>query len=89
MALLDVNEALTADDEINFSVYPNPAVDEIRLNTEVGDKAMYSIVSSSGIELKNGAAKDAKINVADLATGLYIIQVQDLGSKKNAKFFKY
>ena len=87
--LLDANETLTADDEINFSVYPNPAAEEIRLNTEVSDTAMYSIVSSSGIELKHGAAKDAKINVADLATGLYIIQVQDFGVKKNAKFFKY
>lgn len=86
---LETNEVLNQNDEINFSVYPNPAVNEIHLNTEVGDTAMYSIVSSSGIELKIGSAKNAKINVADLATGLYIIQVQDFGSKKSTKFYKY
>jgi hypothetical protein len=86
---LDFNETFNKDAEVNFSVYPNPAANEIRLNTEVADTAMYSIVSSSGIELKTGSAKNAQINVADLATGLYIIQVQDLGSKKSAKFFKY
>lgn len=86
---LAANEVLGMNSEVNFSVYPNPAVNEIRLNTEVSDTAMYSIVSSSGIELKTGFAKDAEINVADLATGLYIIQVQDFGSKKSTKFFKY
>ncbi len=85
---LDNYEALNLSSELNFSVYPNPAVDQITLNTEVSDTAMYRIISASGIELKLGEAKSAKINVSDLATGIYILQLQDFGVKKSAKFYK-
>lgn len=85
---LDNNVALSISSDINFSVYPNPAVDQINLKTEVSDTAMYRIISASGIELKFGEAKAAKINVSDLATGIYILQVQDFGVKKSAKFYK-
>jgi len=85
---LDIQAVMSVNDDIDFQVFPNPAINEIILNTEVSDEAMYSIVSSSGIELKTGAAKNAKINVSDLATGLYIIEVQDLQGKKSTKFFK-
>ncbi|MFX0555935.1 S8 family serine peptidase [Maribacter sp. CXY002] len=86
---LEIQDVMSFDDDLNFTVYPNPAVNEIILNTEVSDEAMYSIVSTSGIELKTGDAKDARINVSDLATGLYIIQIQDFQGKKSTKFFKY
>lgn len=85
---LDYNEALSVSTDINFSVYPNPAVDQINLDTEVSNTAMYSIISASGIEIKFGEAKEAKINVSDLATGIYILQIQDFGVKKSAKFYK-
>ena len=51
LAALDNNEVLSLSSELNFSVYPNPAVDQITLNTEVSDTAMYRIISASGIEL--------------------------------------
>jgi hypothetical protein len=85
---LNNNEVLNLSSDINFSVYPNPAVNQITLNTEVSDTAMYRIISASGIELKLGEAKSAKINVSDLATGIYILQIQDFGVKKSAKFYK-
>ena len=88
IGLLDTNETLSVTSELNFSVYPNPAVDQISLNTEVSDTAMYRIISASGVELRIGEAKSAKINVSDLATGIYILQVQDFGVKKSAKFYK-
>ena len=88
IGLLDSNETLSLSSELNFSVYPNPAVDEIRLNTEVSDTAMYRIISASGVELRLGEAKAAKINVADLAAGIYILQINDFGVKQSAKFYK-
>jgi len=87
--VLNSFESMSLDNEIPFTVYPNPAVDEIQLNMEVSDTAVYRIVSATGIELKSNYAKNAKINVADLATGLYIMQIQDFGVKKSAKFYKY
>jgi hypothetical protein len=86
---LDIQAAMSVNNDINFTVFPNPAVNKIILNTEVSDKAIYRIVSPSGTELKTGAAKNANINVSDLATGLYIIEVQDFQGKKSTKFFKH
>ncbi|MFS4455209.1 S8 family serine peptidase [Maribacter sp. 2304DJ31-5] len=86
---LEAHEALAATSDIDFSVFPNPAVDEISLNIELSDTAMYRIVSTLGVVLKFGKAKNAKINVSDIATGLYILQVQDFEMSKSTKFYKY
>jgi hypothetical protein len=81
--------SLSVDPEISFNVFPNPAVDEIHLNMEVSETAMYRIVSATGVELRSNHAKNATINVTDLATGIYILQIQDFGVNKSAKFYKY
>jgi hypothetical protein len=87
--ILEVLGTLSLEKEIPFSVYPNPAVDEIRLNMETSETAMYRIVSTSGVELKMDTAKNARINVSDLPSGLYILQVQDFDLNKSTKFYKY
>ncbi len=80
---------LSLDNEIPFSVYPNPAVDEIQLNMQTSDTAMYRIVSLGGTELKMDSAKNNRINVSDLPSGLYILQLQDFDVSKSTKFYKY
>ncbi|MFD0795972.1 S8 family serine peptidase [Maribacter chungangensis] len=85
---LEAFETLELASEINFSVYPNPAVEYIGLHEETSESARYSIMSLSGTTVKNGAAKNAKISVADLAGGLYILQVVDDHGKRSAKFYK-
>jgi hypothetical protein len=64
-------------------------VDVVNIQSEVGDTALYRVVSSSGVPLRFGKAKDAQINVADLASGLYIVQILDHGTSRTAKFYKY
>lgn len=88
LGLLEVLEPLGLESDINFLIYPNPAVEYINLNNETSDSSHYSIVTTSGITVKNGAAKNAKINVSDLASGLYILQVLDTNGKRSAKFYK-
>ncbi len=85
---LDSLERLSIESEIKFSIYPNPAVEHINLYNEISETAQYMIVSASGIALRSGSAKKAKINVGDLATGLYVIQVQDSKGRRSAKFYK-
>lgn len=85
---LDAIETLSVTSEINFSIYPNPAVEFINLHDETSDTARYAITSTAGITVKKGAAKNAKISVADLASGLYILQVIDTQGKRSAKFYK-
>lgn len=81
-------ETLGLVPEINFSIYPNPAVEYINLHEETTDSGRYTITSISGTTVKQGMAKNAKINVADLAGGLYILQLQDNKGKRSAKFYK-
>ncbi len=84
-----VLDTLSLDNEIAFSVYPNPAVNEIQLNMQTSDTAMYRIVSLGGTELKMDSAKNNRINVSDLPSGLYILQLQDFDVSKSTKFYKY
>jgi hypothetical protein len=81
-------EPLGLESDINFSIYPNPAVEYINLHNETSDSSRFSIVTTSGTRVKNGSAKNAKINVSDLASGLYILQVLDTNGKRSAKFYK-
>ncbi len=73
---------------VNFSVFPNPAVEKINLDGNLSDKAIYSIVTTMGIVIKEGKANDAEIDVTQLSSGLYIIMVQDLNGIKSMKFYK-
>ncbi|WP_405399982.1 S8 family serine peptidase [Maribacter sp. Asnod2-G09] len=86
---LETLNALSADSDIAFSVYPNPAVDEIQLNVKTSDTATYRIMSTCGVALKMDKASDARINVSDLPSGLYILQIQDAEVSKSTKFYKY
>ncbi|WP_424004245.1 S8 family serine peptidase [Maribacter sp. IgM3_T14_3] len=86
---LETLHALSADSDIPFSVYPNPAVDEIQLNVKTSDTAIYRIMSTGGVALKMDKASDARINVSDLPSGLYILQIQDSNINKSTKFYKY
>ncbi|WP_324024630.1 S8 family serine peptidase [Maribacter sp. BPC-D8] len=86
---LETLNALSADSDIAFSVYPNPAVDEIQLNVKTSDTTTYRIMSTGGVALKMDKASDARINVSDLPSGLYILQIQDADVSKSTKFYKY
>lgn len=85
---LNAFETLNVATEIDFSIYPNPAVEYINLHDETSESARYSITTISGTTVKKGGAKNAKINVADLAGGLYILQIVDDQGKRSAKFYK-
>ncbi|WP_249356383.1 S8 family serine peptidase [Maribacter sp. ACAM166] len=87
--VVETFNALSTDSDIPFSVYPNPAVDEIQLNIETSDTTMYRIISTGGVELKMDSATNSRINVSDLPSGLYVLQIQDLDFSKSTKFYKY
>lgn len=89
LGLLELRETLSHAGEAQIHLYPNPVVDVVNIQSKVGDTALYRVVSSSGVPLRFGKAKDAQINVADLASGLYIVQILDHGTSRTAKFYKY
>ena len=87
--VLETFNTLSIDSEIPFSVYPNPAIDEIQLNIKTTDSTVFRILSTSGVELKMDSATNSRINVSDLPTGLYVLQIQDFDVNKSTKFYKY
>ncbi|SNR25561.1 Por secretion system C-terminal sorting domain-containing protein [Maribacter sedimenticola] len=87
--VLESFNTLNIAPELSFNVFPNPAFNAIQLNLNTTDTTMYRIVSTSGVELKMGKVPNSRIDVSDLPPGLYVLQVQDFGLKKSAKFYKY
>lgn len=73
--------------ELNISVFPNPAVEYLNVEAELSQDAQYSIVTTSGNVIKNGKTQGA-INVSSLSSGLYVLVVQDYAGIKSTKFYK-
>ncbi|MEM1002116.1 MAG: T9SS type A sorting domain-containing protein, partial [Bacteroidota bacterium] len=81
------NETFAFNGSLGISVFPNPAVNELEINAELSQDAVYSIVSSSGTIVKKGSAVE-KVPVSNLSSGLYILVVQDYSGIQSAKFYK-
>ena len=80
-------ETLSYPSELNISLYPNPAVNEVTVNAELSSDAEFSVVTVSGNIIKKGKI-NGPINVADLSSGLYVLMVQDHSGLKSSKFYK-
>jgi hypothetical protein len=62
--------------EANFAIYPNPVVDEMTIVYNGNHSLDFRIHDVSGKLLKQGAC-ERSLNVADLATGVYLITILD------------
>ncbi|WP_420603372.1 S8 family serine peptidase [Flagellimonas sp.] len=80
-------ETFSASEELQISVYPNPATEWLTLDAKLSTDAAYSIITTSGNTIKSGEAT-ASINVSSLASGLYVLVVQDYAGIKSTKFYK-
>ncbi|MEP2239812.1 MAG: S8 family serine peptidase [Maribacter sp.] len=86
---LEKLNSINEESMIPFSVYPNPAVNEIHLSVKTSENTTYRIMSVSGVPLKADKASDSIIDVSDLPSGLYVLQIQDASLSKSTKFYKY
>ena len=71
--LLDINE--TPSNALHF--YPNPAEDNIYLNQSL-QNIQYALHSLTGAVVKTGCVYGSAINVANVASGVYFLQLQTL-----------
>ncbi len=81
------NTAMFIPQELNISVYPNPTVDYLNVEAELSKDAEFSIITTSGNMIKSGKT-DGSINVSSLASGLYVLVIQDYAGIKSTKFYK-
>jgi len=85
--VLEENTPLTVDGGLAITIYPNPAVDELHVETQLSEEAYFSVISTMGTTVKSGKM-DHAIDVADLSNGLYVLTVQDYSGMVSTKFFK-
>ena len=88
-ALLGVEEISAVANE--FSVYPNPSNDVVNINVKGSIMNSAEIVDLNGRVVKSvklNGVSDATINVADLASGVYMLNVSTENGKLTRKVVK-
>lgn len=62
----------------NLSIYPNPAADEIQIESEVLEKSTLQIFNIHGKLVKNkfiNNSENARVDISDLDAGIYVLQL--------------
>lgn len=77
------NEILTT-----VSLYPNPTKDVLNIETNSATKLNYSVINYLGQVVKTGSIENKSINVSNLNTGIYILEVNDGQKSVTKKFIK-
>ena len=73
-------------DELN--IYPNPATDLVRLNNPTGMELNASIYTVDGRKLKSTKVLNDQIEVSDLASGVYFLELNSEDGKVVKRFIK-
>jgi blue copper oxidase len=86
----DSNSSQVKEQSLEFSIYPNPASEEIVLKSQQKIER-YTIYDLSGKEVKGEhSVTDYKIEIYELPVGPYIIEIEVDGSfKMRNLFFKF
>ncbi|WP_420321057.1 S8 family serine peptidase [Flagellimonas sp.] len=72
---------------LEMKLYPNPTTEWLSIGAEMSPDAVYSIVTTLGNTVKKGGA-NSDIDVSGLATGVYVLVMQDHSGIQSAKFYK-
>ena len=85
-AFLSADQFQSADKK--FSIYPNPSTDRIRLETDLIGPVYFKLVSSEGRILEDGILENNEINLRNLESGEYILQLEVGGIFYHHKLLK-
>jgi hypothetical protein len=90
-----VSTALSLDDVNDVSnkitLYPNPTESEINFksqNLNIDDTTSYTIIDILGKAVRSGTITNKKVDVSQLNSGLYFINIEANGLKQAIKFIK-
>jgi uncharacterized surface protein with fasciclin (FAS1) repeats len=84
--LLSIFLSIDEEESISLSLYPNPAVDVVRVNNASG--STFEIIDMYGVRVAGGFLMNDEISVSSLATGTYIVRVNLNGSTYQTKLVK-
>ena len=83
---VDFDDVVTANDDIDVSLSPNPFIDEVIINkTELSNVEIYDYIGKK-VKLINGVT--GKIETKDLPNGIYYIKVMSKQNTTLHKMFK-
>ena len=71
-------QALGNEDSLSLTAYPNPASNniQVKLNSKA-ENLTYRIVNTLGQVVKRGQLNRNNINVSDIKSGIYVLEVHD------------
>lgn len=88
--ITEVVNALSADDFQHSNIFatPNPTKDVLEVN--INKKINYTLYTLTGLKIKSGylTAINNQLSVKELASGCYLLQLNDDGKIKNIKVLK-
>lgn len=64
---------ILTNDEMSFS--PNPAIDFIKVDTELNQSMLYDVLNINGAKVTSGNIENNTIDISNLTNGLYIVTV--------------
>ena len=62
--------------KVGISVYPNPVIDVLSINSDNMKVLSLQVYSAEGKLLKSAISSETKLNVSDLMPGLYMVKVK-------------
>ena len=80
---------VTSETKFDYVIYPNPVQNILQISFEIGTiEATYTIINMMGQQVKSGRIAQEGIDVNELFSGVYFIQVTDGQNKITKKFLK-
>lgn len=80
-----------ANNELGASIYPNPAQNELNISgseIDFNSSVKYQISDITGKLIKRGVLSNRKVDVSEMNSGLYIINLESKGLSGSLKFLK-
>jgi hypothetical protein len=77
------------EEEVGFTIFPNPASDFINIKNKVAGDANYSIYDKLGRVVETGSfSNEGRVNTSFLAKGMYVMRVKQNGLFQSQIFVK-
>ncbi|WGD35270.1 T9SS type A sorting domain-containing protein [Olleya sp. YS] len=88
----EADPALSIDefDANTFSIYPNPAKNEISIKTDISfdSVAIYNQLGQRVLQLNSDKLIDNTINISDLNSGIFFMKIKSNDKEQTIKFIK-
>ena len=81
-------ENVNSENSIDFDMFPNPVENILNVSFADNRKSSYKIFNINGQEIKAGMLNQKEINVSNLKSGIYFLELHDGQKTSTKKFIK-